>query len=569
VRRGESGASVVGEGPPFATLIQAREDQQRRLRARLEQQNIDLQQRLTESDGKVPAKEFITFVTELKDMVNKHHETENSTLRALHEMVCSENGELRAKMELLEARVASSDESRLVLREEQTEQSITLSTMVEALKEDFERLIGLTAEHERKIDANPATSGKLDEMLSEMDERLNRLENVPEEIRQEMVEIEVQMEQQRLEVTEELRLIKEKYPDTEEKLTAVMTKAEENLAILQNHADNAVQTANYQAQHVEELVVTSIAELGNGLKSQLERQVEELSMKVEGELATLNDRTGEADLKLDDSLEKMQNMVEEYIASLEDENGAAIKEALAELKYQAAQQDAERRKEYPTAAPERIALMVKQLEGAYTVLEGVARNAATHTVTLDHPYIKRLETVERNLSKVLEDSDVSLYPKLCFSVDTQTAHIETLEGGTKKYERALEDEARVAASEAAINDVATAVEYAIEKSRMRPNYTSSSDYNNKSAAVPPTSSAVEAEIRKKQQAVEKIQSVLKDIARKFQELSDKEPQGAHLTEEDKRAIDVISRQKSAIYQKERELLEKRNELLRSLKQLNA
>lgn len=561
--------SVVGEGPPFATLIQAREDQQRRLRAKLEQQNVDLQQRLTESDGKVPAKEFLTFVTELKEMVNKHHETENSTLRALHEMVCTENNELRAKMEHLEAKVASSDESRMVLREEQTEQSITLSTIVESMKEDIERLIGLTAEHERKIDSNPATSGKLDEMLSEMEERLNHLENVPGEIRQEMVEIGVQMEEQRLEVSEELRKIKEKYPDTEEKLTAVMTKAEENLAVLQNQADNAVHTANYQAQHVEELVESGIAELGNGLRALLDRRADELSVKVGTELESLNLRTGEADLKLEDTLEDMRTSVEEYIAVLGDENSTAIREALADLKQQAAQHDADRRREYPTAAPERIALMVKQLEGAYTVLEGVARNAATHTVTLDHPYIKRLEAVERDLSKVLEDSETSLYPKLYFSVDTQTVHVDTMERATIRHERALEDEARVAASEAAVYDINNAVEYAIERARMRPSHTSSSDYNNKGAITPATPSAAETEIRKKQQAVEKIQSVLKDIARKFQELSDKEPQGTNLSEEDKRAIDIISRQKSAIYQKERELLEKRNELLRSLKQLNA
>lgn len=371
-----------------------------------------------------------------------------------------------------------------------------------------------------------------------------------------------------MEVSEELRKIKEKYPDTEEKLTAVMTKAEENLAVLQNQADNAVHTANYQAQHVEELVESGIAEMGNGLRALLDRRADELSVKVGTELEALSLRTGEADLKLEDTLEDMRTSVEEYIAVLGDENSTAIKEALAELKHQAAQHDADRRKEYPTAAPERVALMVKQLEGAYTVLEGVARNAAAHTITLDHPYIKRLEAVEQSIARVLDDSEAPLYPKLCFSVDTQTAHIDTAEGATVRHVRALEDEARVAASEAAVQDITTAVDYAIEKARMRPSYTGSSEYNNKSATAA-TPSATEAEIRKKQQAVEKIQSVLKDIAKKFQELSDKEPQGTNLSEEDKRAIDVISRQKSAIYQKERELLEKRNELLRSLKQLNA
>ena len=568
VKRGGSNVSVVGDGPPFASLIQAREEQQRRLRARLEEQNLELQHRLSQSDGKVPAQEFITFVAELKEMVTRHHETENSTLRALHEMICMENNELRGRMEALESRLEASEEARSIVRDDQTEQSIAVSIQVDALKEDVERLIELTADHERKIEANPATSGKLDEHLADLDDRLGLLEDVPSEIRREMVDIGVQLEELRQEVAEEMRALKERYPDTEQKLTAVMTKAEDNLSILQNQADAAVATANFQAQHVEELVESGIAELGNGLRSLLERRADELSVKVAAELESLGRRAGDADLKLEDTLEEMRHSVEEYISVLEDENKQAIEEALVALKQQAAQQDSDRRKEYPTAAPERVALMVRQLESAYLVLEGVARNAATHTVALDHPYIRRLEAVEVGLSKVLNDGEISLLPKMCFSVDTQTAIAERLDSTHQRQQGAFEEEVQIAASEAAIYNVNAAVEYALEKARSQPTPSHIVTSNKqRSPSVP--EAVVEVEIRKKQQAVEKIQNVLKDIAKKFQELSDREPQGPHLTEEDRRAIDLISRQKSAIYQKERELLEKRNDLLRSLKQLTS
>ena len=149
-----------------------------------------------------------------------------------------------------------------------------------------------------------------------------------------------------------------------------------------------------------------------------------------------------------------------------------------------------------------------------------------------------------------------------------------LELSPRRSERHLKYELDVAAAEASTRNVAIAVDRALQQS---PNLSSARSLGPISPNAAPrggsrNGSELSALLEAKQQkeaAVGKVQAVLREIQAKFQELTAKDPAtySRSSSADAKQIAALIARQKEAVYQKERQLVDQRNKLWREIADL--
>lgn len=612
--------------PSFVELIRARELQQMRIRNSLEQQNDQLQQRLKNAfdsrETSVNINEFLMFVTEVKELVVRGNEAEVAAFKALNDKVEQQERFFEGRIAELEARLIASDRTRDLVREEQMDQILSLSNEVETLKEASERLETQVAAHADANDQTVVFSERVAAALQDIEERVVSIESLPTTVTDTLADMEVRLNQVQLDVQEDLRKIRERYPDTEDKLAHVMSKAEENLLLLQRHADSSIMAAEYQQKRIEELIESGIANMGRALEGMMTAKYYEHVTKLteDHERTMLKVQTQEDSLM--EAVVGLKKQVDDYLSNLDAAHNDSVDRAMSTLHERADAFEAERRQRYPTAEPERIALMLEELEGAFSAVEGIVRAHLTNGINIDHPYVRRLETLESQMAYIngtLGDTEGG--PRIVFSTETQTAIGASQEGGAfgestaARLRQQLDSEVAIAKTEQTADVIAKTVDLIVARANSRPatprgrvgtptanptprdpimhtqsnlnnTFGGASAYSDAHArsrsdsnsfnSLPPATQAVDRfttneDIRKKEETVERIQGALKEIAIKFKDISDREAaaerNGSLGDEGARQLVAVISKQKGAIYEKERQLLEMRNNLLREIKEL--
>jgi hypothetical protein len=236
--------------------------------------------------------------------------------------------------------------------------------------------------------------------------------------------------------------------------------------------------------------------------------------------------------------------------------------------------------------------MIEELQGAFVMLDGVAKNSTLHSAA-PCPLTSRVDSLEAKVEELKVLGEIPAGPpKFMFSVDTQTqlgSLLVTTSGEATcapqmSVDRHLQMELEVAATEDWTRRAAS-----ISTGNSPPATSRSVVTRNQSPIVfsrqsPPVAhpfktdgslsiAALRNQRAQKEAAANKIQSVLKEIQTKFQELTAREPLhrplGGASQAETRKVSELIAKQKEAIFEKERQLVQQRNKLWREIADLEA
>ena len=565
-----SSVASVSSEVPFVELIRAREAQQQRIREALEQQNRQLRERLgakiSDESSTVPAAEFVRFVGEVKDLVSKAHEADVAAFHSLQDRFEKHAARLSERIQDIEARVAASNkELELCRLGEALAHQQTISQLDE-LRGQFGLL-------EKRLVARDDSSSHsavlpLAASLQSMEQRLVEAELVPAALRHNIADLEARHEKLS-ELCEEERA-KAQIAQTrtsqknEARLTQIVAEAENQLLCIGEAAKTSNEMLVHQKSHIHETIDAKIEDVRWALQT---TTVDKVGECVDKATTVLSEQKTEYDALVANLKSLATNVgveVSSAIRDLKKSHGEVIDEKLKEMTRKAEEHESKRRAEFPTLDADRVDLMISELEGAFTLIEGAARNKASGVVppTRDCPHSHRISRLETQVKALTSFAPSDVDTKVAVSMDTQTKVGGGGDSTADRMNRNLQLEMERATSEHAarhVNHIVDVVARTASKSPYSPGVRGVSGPQIESLAD------LQFERKKKEAIVEKIQGVLKDIHSKFEELTRKESQALGRDTKDKVKLgEVIAKQKESIFDKERMLVDQRNKLIREI-----
>jgi hypothetical protein len=572
----------------FADLIRQREAQQRRIREALEAQNRSLRERLGFGNGPIgdgtpgiPAEEFVQFVSDLRELISKGQEADIAAFHSLRDRVDVQNTMLEQRISELEARLASSEQARDLMREEQANQSLTLSGEIDELRAHLDAAVKRFESRDDVLTEAVAAIRALNETATTFDRKFAEIEAETSARIAEVVAIEKRFEELRLQNKQEQSDLSVLRNDTLKEqqhiITTLISDAAEQLAVMKNNADALIEDTRHHHSIIGSLVDERIEPLRAELDAHYRKLINtDLQHYLEHYTAAGAEQIAEAHAAKV-SLLHLETSVKLALQQMREKYSGEVDRQLKEVIDHAKAIEAERRLDFPTTDSERVEMMVKELEGGFVMLEGIIRNNVTQHRSC--PLLPRVEALEAKADELEVKTSLEHQPRIMFTVESQTslqppALDDPVERVQSVVERHLKYELDVAAAEASARTVPLVVDRTLQLQQR----SSSSSPGGTVGTLPGVSaissqrslitSLQEAKVQK-EAAVSKVQAVLREIQAKFQELTTKDPgtTGRSSSADAKKIAALIARQKEAVYQKERQLVDQRNKLWREIADL--
>lgn len=653
-----------GASTSFSDLIRAREAQQRRLRETLEQQNRQLKEKLglltCVSPDRKPSEpsppgasadlvalgvyelpgtskaeahepnssnttnvsqsamiEIINFVTDIKDTITKSQEAEQLALRTLENRFEKVVEGYESRISLLEAKLSAEERARDILREEQAEQFETLSTGVEELRQlGSQRLDERCTAIESTLSNHQLSIQALNANAEDVGERLADLETFQSESSQNAAALTVSLQQVSDAFAKDRSTLLAFKDETiyaqKEKLEAILNSATTQLEYVEKQLSKSQQHAQEIQTSLEDIINMRIGEAQASLRSDVASAAQASRDAMELLQAEWKKKYESLGTDVAIRASEARHSVDQCIAEVKERYNGVVEAKIREVVQEAKALEEERRREFPTADVDRIALMIEELEGAAVLLEGVTKNSIMPSaVSRPCPLTERVETLEALVDELSVKVQVDYAPRIMFSVDCQTgplAHAELKPQEVLKttVERHLQRELDMATAESSAAKVKVETLRALgtispsagnaagrradtkydDQPRASPRELPSPRTTIVTGAASASSSdstqrkhpheilkQIAEEKERKEIAAEKVQQVLRAIQSKFQELSVREPLQRSMTltntPNSRKVTEQIAQQKEAVYQKERQLVEQRNKLWKEIADLEA
>jgi hypothetical protein len=374
----------------------------------------------------------------------------------------------------------------------------------------------------------------------------------------------------------------------------VINEAKATVIRLSSSASDAADQIKNAQRQLDDSVRQAVAAVAQQLEAEIMAKLEEQAERqVQLQQRQVVEHQG-LQQQINQSLADMKHAVDSSLMGMRRQYHDALQEQLRAVVQQAQEFEEKRRAECPIADADRIDLMVKELQGAFAIVESVTHRIvetpSLGEVTLRigdmESKIEALSAFQHSVAKSIAEL-ATQDPKLAFTVAIQA----DTDGQGALFAAGRERQSTVARVAQYLEEELSKAESAIQlsearKIRGRPAAAPRSSPDNKPAAPPaatrpPQSSSltsVRQSMSEKEAALTRLQSILQAIQVQFHQLTEAESRSAGVRQsvssgsnnaELRRMSEEIAKQKAAVYQHERQLVEQRNALWRELAQLRS
>lgn len=478
--------------------------------------------------------------------------------------------------------VLQDEATRSILREEQLAQYMEMCKEVDNVRDEIgAQMRRMEARDDTVASLRTALNDNIDAVGS-MEQRVAGVEEIPSAIRGDMDALTERFQALSAGVTAERASLQasrnEVLARQEDEVATVLREAKEQLTKLVAAAADC----EGQAASVNERMATQIQEAVAKVAEQLEVEIvqrqEEQTERVQQmqQRQAMEHQTMTADIQ--QSLAEVRQTVDSSLMGMRRQYHDAVQEQLRAVVQQAEEFEAQRRAECPVADSDRIELMVSELQGASTMIEGIMKNAVA---TQRHdPHIParveamevRLASIEARVTQQADNEETkSAALQLRFTVPVQTAGEMNIaaspeERASQRAAQNLQDELDKAADEVR---QATARKVL---SRASPRFADPTPRGSVPMESPKEQSqSVASTARSSREAKErqlaKLQGILRSIQQTFHMLTAQESEEGGSWSAAK--LEEVARQKQEMYHRERQLVEQRNHLWREISELQA
>jgi hypothetical protein len=570
-------------------------------------------------------------IREVQDIVEHGQAAQMATLEKHQAYVEGRINALQAAMDDLHSAMLKDESTRSILRDEQMHQHLELCGELDSLRAEV-------AGRQRGVrdEMNDVTKDVIETLQMQLhgcEARIMLLEELPQQVRNDMSVLEDRfsglaagIHAERISLAEQRN---EVHKEQAAELAEVLREAREKLAGLVVAATDCTEkTAQAQAGmqvKVQEAVARVAEQLEAEIIGRLDEQAERVTQTTQRQ--AMEHHNMQQDIQA--SLSEVRASVESSLMGMRRQYQEAVQEQLRAVVQQAEQFEAQRRAECPVADSDRVDLMVAELHGASTMLEGLMQNVA-NLQSGDPRLPARVDTLEARLAGfevAIEgirgagaDAGLGIPPlRISISVPVQTdERVDTPRLGREasveeqvavRAQRHLADELDKAADEVRLASARKAIAKAgaahsptsarapdtaraslgavspvsqQESSREaapHPHPRSMSSLldpsrtlpTTREKAAPPLHTLNPAELQDRREGKElvlqRVQQLLRSIQATFHALTEQEEAQGHVWSRDK--VAEVARQKQEMYARERQLLDQRNSLWQAVLEIKA
>lgn len=422
----------------FLELIQAREEQQERAKRQLAEQNAALRRQLDETgavrnSAQSQGESLVATRRALSDIVAQlagvntalasAQEADRTMIRGLYDYFDKRFGELDARVTAVAQTAAVMDSTSKLLREEQQTQHLTLATEIEAARAATESVAAQLLTRDTVIGGMAGSIATLDSALRALDERFALVEKLPATFRDESTKMEARLETignsiaaERAAVTRERE---GQVRSQDDQFRAVLDTAQEELSRLQGSVAEAVAGLSDTRQRIAEAVEESMNVLGSRLEGDLAARIEDQSDRighVQSRQAAEHHIMEQAMMQ---TAQELRSQVDAALHTLRAQYDTAVQAQLDSIVATADQHEANRRAAFPAAEPERVELMVLELQSAFVMLEGIAKKTlgAQTTTAGTEDLERRLRLIEARVESIIAEAPAA--PRVQITVGLQ------------------------------------------------------------------------------------------------------------------------------------------------------
>ena len=547
-------------------------------------------------------KEVQDMIGSLQKLVHSIHESDKAAIEALREHIDSRCDALEQKIMECQSAVAVEEKTSALLREEQTSQNLTICGELESIRAAVDASTKRLDARDDAISALQQTVGQINETSENHEERLVSVEGFPAALRQELRDLDEQFKaltaSTRAERASLLSAHNDQQARQEAEFRETVDAANEELKQLQKYGQEAISIVQQSKDNIANMVNHGIEQLASRLEDEIAGRIEDQDKRIaasQQRQAVENHNTSQA---VTSAIGELRNTVDSALSALRSEYDKAVRDQLDAIIDAADEHERQRREEFPVLDADRVAIMLNELQGAQTMIEGIARN----TMAMGHkcPLAPRMKELESKLDDLTVEcsnlsSGVGKGSRISFNVDVQTdplsedqlppheriaAMVERRLAAEMERAAAEQQDAQfkrsVSEAERSASQQSTAPRRAGQSAPPLPTSDAApltTEHRSKSVAAINSGEELKAAIRVKEGQLEKVQKVLRTIQEKFHELTQRESRSSSnrsssLAPEARQVAEMIAKQKEQVYQHERQLVEQRNQLLRDLKDLS-
>lgn len=560
-----------------------------------------------------------------KVMVQEHVDAaitaERNTQQAQSSRLEQRFAEVQGGLAEVVGSLKEAQQSRDLIRQEHTSQHLLLCGEIDALRDENTALTDRMAARDATIMALQGALRTSNQQVEKLEGRLTEMESLPSALRQQTADWDDKIARALASIEEDRsaahRAKTEAEARNEASLTAAVEDARATLLCVQMTAKELTDQLKAAQESVQQQVKENVAAVAQQLETEIVSKLDEQNERLQQMQQRLVLEQQSASQAQSQALADMKHSVDSSLMGMRRQYHDALQEQLRAVVQQQQEFEEKRRAECPVADADRIDLMVKELQGACAVIDVLAHRAAQSPEVTE--LIAKIASLEQRVdltsasfqglaTLVEKTSAAAEAPRLAFTIgiqaDTDGQGALWLAGRERqttlarinqnfrdemdKADDALQEHEAakaIAGKTASPLGAAVAVPPAgSSRPLFHPVASPPSPPRNKPAAA--TSGAQLRTVQDKEAALEKIQGVLRSIQLKFHQLTEAEArvaataghvpvtggsrstsaqqQQAHDT---RKVSEEIARQKAAVYQQERLLVEQRNALWRDIEQL--